>query len=112
MEKIKLIPTGVFLYQYLLKDLQLVSNETVMTFPFQLGVLKDNFERVLHDTFQIMFQTFLVTVADFFDVGHFALFSLFLLQKLCTVFQFNLFEKRNIQLSWSDVFVSPITQNI
>ena len=51
-----------------------------------------------------MFQTFLVTVANFIGVGHFALFLLFLLRKLRTILQF--------QLSWNDVLVSPETQNV
>ena len=58
----------------LLNDLQLIASKTVLFFPSQLGVLKDTFERVLQGTFQTVLQTFLVTVADHFNVGHFALF--------------------------------------
>ena len=61
-------------------------------------VLKD---RVLQDAFQIVFQTFLVTVADLFGVGHFV---------LCSSFSF--FEKTNLQLSWSCVLVSLATENV
>ena len=96
----------------LLKDLQLVASKTVLIFPSQLGVLKDTFERGLQGTFQSVFQTFLVTVADFFGVGHFVLFLLFLLRKLCTMHQFYFFKKTNLQLSWSCVLVSPATQNV
>ena len=83
----------------------------VLIFPFQLGIWKGTFEIVLQDTFQTVFQTFLVTVADFFGVGHFFLFLLFLRRELCMMLQFHLFEKRNLQLSLSDVLVSPATQN-
>ena len=76
----------------------------VLLFPFQLGVLKDTFEKVLHDTFQTVFQTFLITVADFFGVGYFVLFLLFLLRKLCTMLQFH--SKREIFNSHGVVFLS------
>ena len=112
IELILLTPVGVFLCKCILKDLQSVANKTVLNFPSQLGVLKDTFERVLQDTFQIVFQTFLVTVADFFDVGHFVLFLLFPLCKLCTMLQFHIFERTNLQLSWSGVLVSLATQNV
>ena len=95
-----------------LKDLQLVASKTGLIFPSQLGILKDTFERVLQDTFQTVFQTFLVTVVDFFGVGNFALFLLFLLRKICTMLQFQFFEKTNLQLSWGCVLVSPATQNV
>ena len=49
------------------KDLQLVANKTILTFPSLLDVLKDTFERVLQGTFQVVFPTFLVTVADFYQ---------------------------------------------
>ena len=78
-----MIPTGIFLYQMLVKG-------------FITGILKGTFEIVLQDTFQTAFQTFLVTVADFFGVGHFALFLLFLWRKQCMILQFHLFEKRNL----------------
>ena len=92
-------------------DLQLVASKTVLIFPSSLGLLKGTFEKVLRDTFQTVFQTFLVTVAEFFSVAHFGLILLFLRRKLCMMLQFYLFEKRNLQLSWSDV-VSPATQNV
>ena len=93
----------------LLKDLQLIASKMALISPSQLGVLKDTFQRVLQNTFQTVFQTFLVTVADFFGVGHFAMFLLFLLRNLCTMLQFYFFKKRNLQLSWSGVLVSPAT---
>ena len=86
----------------------MVPSKAILIFASQLGILKDTFERVLQDTFQ----TFLVTVTDFFGVGHFVLFLLFLLRKVCTMFQFHFFEKTNLQLSWSYVLVSPATKNI
>ena len=49
------------------KDLQLVANKTILTFPSLLDVLKDTFERVLQGTFQVVFPTFLETVADFYQ---------------------------------------------
>ena len=94
----------------LLNDLQPIASKTVLFFPSQLGVLKDTFERVLQATFQTVFQTFLVTVADHFNVIHFALFLLFFLRKLCTMLQFHFFQKKNLQLSWSGVLVSLATQ--
>ena len=93
------------------KDLQLV-DKTVLIFPSQPGFLKDTFESVLQDPSQTVFQTFLVTAADFFGLDQFVLFLLLLLYKLCTMLQFHLLEERNIQLSWSGVFVSPATQNV
>ena len=95
----------------LLRDLQVIVSKTVLIFPSQLGVLKDTFKRVLQEIFETVFQTFLVTAGDCFGVGHFVLFLLFLLGKLCTMLQFHFFEKRNLQLSFSGVFVSPTTQN-
>ena len=94
------------------KDLQLVANKTALIFHSQLGVLEGTFEIVLQDTFQTVFQTLLVIVADFFDVGHSALFLSFLRCKLCMMLQFHLFKKRNLQLSWSNVLVSPATQTV
>ena len=95
----------------LLKDLQLVASKTILISTSQLGVLKDTFERVLQDTVQTVFQTFLVTVADLFGVGHLVLFLLFLLRKYARCSSF-IFSKRNLQLSWSGVLVSPATQNV
>ena len=60
--------------------------------------------------FRLCFKHFLVTVADHFNVGHFALFLLFFLRKLCTMLQFHFFQKRNLPLSWSGVLVSLTTQ--
>ena len=80
-----LIPIGAFYTKGLLKHLQLVASKTVLISPSQWGVLKVTFERVLQDIFQTVFQIFLITVADFFGLGHFVLFLLFLLRKLCTM---------------------------
>ena len=77
----------------LLKDLQLIASKMVLIFPSQLGVLKDTLKRVLHDIFETVFQTFLVTAGGFFGVGHFGLFLLFLLRKLCMMLQFHFFER-------------------
>ena len=90
IELIPLIPVASFHVRCLLKDLWLLSNKTIRTFQSQLRVLKDTFERVLQDTLQIEFQTFSLTEADDFDVGHFILFLLFYLQKQCTMLQFHL----------------------
>ena len=100
IELILLIPMTLFHATCLLKDLWLLSNKTI------LRVLKDTFEGVLQDSFQIEFQTFSLIEADFFDVGHFILFLLFYLRKLCTMLQFQLYEKR-IFNSYGVVFLSP-----
>ena len=67
----------------------------VLTFPSQLGVLKYTFENVLQDTFQIMFQTFLLTVVDFFNVGH-------------VVCSSSIFSKREIFIFHGVVLFSPL----
>ena len=66
-----------FYNKCLLKDLQLVATIRVLILPSQLDILNGTFEILLQETFQTVFQTFLVTVADFVGVGHFALFLLF-----------------------------------
>ena len=110
IELILWIPIAPFHTKCLLKDLQLVANKRVRTFPSQLGILKDTFERILQHTFELVFQTFLLLVADFFDEGLFVLFLLLILRKLCRMLQFHFFEKRNL-FPWSDVLIYPATQN-
>ena len=60
----------------------------------------------LSDTFKTVFQTLLVIAASFLDEGHFVLFLLFHLRKLCIMLQFHL-SKREIFNSNRVVFLSP-----
>ena len=109
IELMPLIPIGVYLYRMFVKGFTIGCKYNSPDF----SIPTRHFERYLgNNIFQTVFQTFLVTVADFFGVAHFVLFLLFLLRKLCAILQFHLFERSYLQLSWSGVFVSPATQNV